>query len=96
MGLLWLFGLITVALIVLLVVCASFSHALNFIFEGSGADFMMLRYGNGSPFVGLLSTSPFLYYLLMATVAIAGTAMIITITIVIFKIIDKVKIAENN
>ena len=47
--------------ICVLVVCACFSQALNFIFEGSNADFMMLRYGNGSPFVGVLLTNPTLY-----------------------------------
>ena len=78
-----------------LAVCACFSQALNFIFEGSGADFMMLRYGNGSPFVALLSTSPALYYLLMAGIAIAGTALIIAITMLIFKIIEKVKVKRN-
>ena len=74
-----------------LAVCACFSQALNFIFEGSNADFMMLRYGNGSPFVGFLSTSPFLYYLIMAVIAMAGTALIITVTILICMLKDKIK-----
>lgn len=72
-------------------ICACFSQALNFIFEGSGADFMMLRYGNGSPFVGLLASAPILYYLLMTSIAIAGTSLIISATILIFKVIEKFK-----
>ena len=81
-----------------LAVCACFSQALNFIFEGSGADFMMLRYGNGSPFVGILQQSPVLYYLLMSVIAMAGTALIISVTIFIKWLIAKikgVKTAEN-
>ena len=58
---------------VVLVVCAAFSQSLNFIFEGSGADFMMLRYGNGNPFASLLTTAPVLYYVLMACAGIGGT-----------------------
>ena len=81
--------------VAVLAVCACFSQALNYIFEGSNADFMMLRYGNGSPFVGLLLTSPFLYYLVMAGIAIAGTALISTITILIFKIIEKIEGRKN-
>lgn len=69
--------------LIVFVVCACFSQSLNFIFEGSGADFMMLRYGNGSPFVGMLQTNPFLYYLTMSSLAIAGTCLILTIAILV-------------
>ena len=77
-----------------LAICASFAQALNYIFEGSNADFMMLRYGNGSPFVGILQQNPFLYYVVMGGIAIAGTAIIICITKLIFLIIEKLK-AKN-
>ena len=77
--------------VAVLAVCAAFSQSLNFIFEGSNADFMMLRYGNGSPFVGMLTQSPILYYLTMAGIAIAGTALIISLTILIQKMVGLVK-----
>ena len=82
--------------IAVLAVCAAFAQALNFIFEGSGADFMMLRYGNGSPFVSILYSSPVLYYLLMATIAIAGTAFVITITILIKMLVAHIKNKKNS
>ena len=65
------------------VVCACFSQSLNFIFDGSGADFMMLRYGNGSPFAGFLQTNPFMYYFITASLAIGGTCLILSISILI-------------
>lgn len=74
---------------VVLSVCACFSQALNFIFEGSGADFMMLRYGNGNPFQSMLQTQPVLYYFLMAAVSIGGTALLLAIVILIQKIKKK-------
>ena len=74
-----------------LVVCACFSQSLNYIFEGSNSDFMMLRYGNGSPFVGLLTQSPFLYYLTMGGIAIAGTAVIISVTILLNMLLSFIK-----
>lgn len=77
-----------------LVVCAAFSGSLNFILEGSEADFMMLRYGRGNPFQYMLTTAPVLYYILMAVVAIGGSALVITITILIQKAINKNKIEE--
>ena len=73
------------------VVCACFSQSLNYILEGSGADFMMLRYGNGSPFVGFLATNPFMYYFITASIAIAGTCLILAIPILI-----KGKMMKNN
>ena len=78
-----------------LAICACFSQSLNFIFEGSNADFMMLRYGNGSPFVGLLHTNPFLYYMTMAGIAIAGTSLILSIPILIKKWTGKSKQTET-
>ena len=67
--------------LIVFIICASFSQSLNFIFEGSGADFMMLRYGKGSPFQGFLATSPFMYYFVTASIAIAGTCLVLAIAI---------------
>ena len=64
-----------------LLVLAAFAQTLNFAFEGSGADFMMLRYGNGNPLAFLLTESPVLYYVLLAVVAVAGIALVIGVTI---------------
>ena len=66
-----------------LCVTAACAQILNFVFEGSGADFMMLRYGRGNPIAFLLTDSPALYYLLLAAVAIGGTALVIALTIAI-------------
>lgn len=75
-----------------LCITAAFSGSLNYVFEGSGADFMTLRYGNGNPFAFLLhGDTPALYYILLSTVAIGGTALILTITILIQKLIDKAR-----
>ena len=79
-----------------LVVVAAGAHALNFIFEGSGADFMTLRYGNGNPFQFLLSSTPILYYLLLSVVAIGGTALVITVTIGIRALIEKIRQKRAN
>ena len=68
---------------VVLLVCAAFAQSLNFILEGSDADFMMLRYGRGNPFVSILENTPALYYILMAAVAIGGSSLLITITLLI-------------
>ena len=68
---------------VVLLVCAAFAQSLNFILEGSDADFMMLRYGRGNPFVSILENAPALYYILMAAVAIGGSSLLITITLLI-------------
>ena len=72
-----------------LLVCAVCAYGLNYLFEGSGADYMMLRYGNGNPFAGILQTNPVLYYVLMCAVGIGGTALVLTITILINKVINK-------
>ena len=74
-----------------LVVTAAFAQTLNFAFEGSGADFMTLRYGNGNPFAFLLDSAPILYYLLLSVVAIGGMALVLTITILIRKLIEKTR-----
>ena len=79
-----------------LVVCAIFSGSLNFILEGSGADYMMLRYGNGNPFAYLLTTSPLLYYALMFAVGVIGSSVILLITIFIQKAINKRKGVKKN
>ena len=69
--------------------CALFAQSLNFIFEGSNCDFMMLRYGNGNPIQPMLNESPVIYYLLMVAVAVGGTAIVIAITILLKKLFDK-------
>lgn len=79
-----------------LVIVASFAQSLNFILEGSGADFMTLRYGNGNPFAFLLQGTPILYYLLLSVVAIGGMALVITITIGIKALIKKCRTKQSN
>ena len=77
--------------VTVLLVVALFAQSLNFILEGSGADFMTLRYGNGNPFAFLLKDTPALYYLLLGAVAIGGTAIVISTTIGIKALIKKLK-----
>ena len=67
--------------ICVLAILAAFSQTLNFIFDGSGADFMTLRYGNGNPFAVLLADSPALYYIVLAAVSTIGVTFVITVTI---------------
>ena len=74
-----------------LVFTAAVAGTLNFVFEGSGADFMMLRYGNGNPVAFLLTDAPVLYYLLLAVVAIGGMSLILAVTIGIKALSDKKK-----
>ena len=75
-----------------LAVTAIGAQSLNYLFEGSGADFMTLRYGNGNPFAYLLhGDNPILYYLLLTVVAVGGTALVITITIGIQALVDKAR-----
>ena len=62
-------------------VLAAFAQTLNYALDGSGADFMTLRYGNGNPFAFLLQDTPILYYVLLGTVSLAGISMIIGATI---------------
>ena len=72
-------------------VVAVFAFTMNFILEGSGADFMMLRYGNGNPFAFLLTDSPALYYILLAVVAVGGMSLVLAVTIGIQALIAKRK-----
>ena len=65
---------------VVLIICAAFAQSLNFIFEGSNCDFMMLRYGNGNPFAYLLDSNPVLYYVLLAFVSICGSSFLLVVT----------------
>jgi hypothetical protein len=75
-----------------LCVVAAGAQALNYILEGSGADYMTLRYGNGNPFVFLLNgDAPILYYLVLSAVSIGGMALVITVTIGIRAVIDKIR-----
>ena len=64
-----------------LLVVAAFAQTLNYLLEGSGADFMTLRYGNGNPFAFLLAQTPALYYIVLAAISIGGIALITAITI---------------
>ena len=72
-----------------LCVVAAFAQTLNYVLEGSGADFMTLRYGRGNPFAFLLDGTPILYYLVVSAIAIGGTALVIAITIGIQALVDK-------
>ena len=74
-----------------LLVVAVFAQTLNFVLEGSGADFMMLRYGNGNPLAFLLTDMPVLYYVLLAAVAIGGMALVFAVTIWITALAEKKK-----
>ena len=77
--------------ITVLAITAAGAQTLNYVFEGSGADFMTLRYGNGNPFAFLLESTPALYYLLLTVVAMGGTAIVISVTIGIRAFVDKVR-----
>ena len=70
---------------IVIAVLAACAQTLNFVFDGSGADFMTLRYGNGNPFAFLLTNTPALYYIVLTAVSISGMALIITITILVQK-----------
>lgn len=72
-------------------VVACFAQGLNFLLDGSGADFMTLRYGNGNPFAFLLQSSPVLYYLLLVAVTVGATAIVISATIGIRTLADKIR-----
>ena len=62
-------------------VLAIFAQTLNYALDGSGADFMTLRYGNGNPFAFLIAVNPIYYYLLLTVVSLAGISAIIGATI---------------
>lgn len=72
-------------------ITAIFAQSLNYIFEGSGADFMTLRYGNGNPLAFLLTDTPALYYIVITVIALGGMSLVLSATIGIFKLIEKVK-----
>ena len=79
-----------------LLVVAAFAQSLNYLLEGSGADFMTLRYGNGNPFAFLLQgDTPILYYLLLSVIAIGGMSLIIAVTMGIRALIDKRHAKKN-
>lgn len=77
-------------------VVAAFAQALNFILDGSGADFMTLRYGNGNPFAFLLQDTPALYYVLLTVFSIGGMALVLAITIGIRALVDKSKVVKTS
>ena len=72
-------------------VVAVFAQALNYILDGSGADFMTLRYGNGNPFAFLLADTPLLYYVVITSIALTSTSLVLLATIGINKLVDKRK-----
>ena len=77
------------ALVVLSVVAAG-AQILNYTLEGSGADFMTLRYGNGNPFAFLLyGETPALYYVVLVAICFGATAAVISATIGIRALIEK-------
>ena len=72
-----------------LCIVAAFAQTLNYALDGSGADFMTLRYGNGNPFAFLLVDTPILYYVVLAAISLAGVSIIIGATIGIRAIFEK-------
>ena len=75
-----------------LVVVAAFAQAMNYILEGSNADFMTLRYGYGNPFAFLLQSSfPFSYYIVLAAITIGGSSLLISVVMLIQKLINVIK-----
>ena len=74
-----------------LAVTAAFAQGLNYLFDGSGADYMTLRYGNGNPFAFLLEGTPILYYITLSVIAFAGMPLIIGVTIGVRALADRKK-----
>ena len=74
-----------------LCITAAFAQGLNYLFDGSGADFMTLRYGNGNPFAYLLADTPVLYYVIVASVSLGATSLVIVITKLITDFVYKRK-----
>ena len=74
-----------------LFIVAAFAQALNFILDGSGADYMTLRYGRGNPFAFLLEATPILYYLLLVVVSTVCVALVISVTIGVRALVEKRK-----
>ena len=79
-----------------LAVAAAGAQALNYILDGSGADFMTLRYGNGNPFAFLLQDTPLLYYLLLSVIVIGAMTLIIAVTMGIRKLVEKRRQQQTN
>lgn len=77
--------------IIVFCIVAAFAQTLNFVFDGSGADFMTLRYGNGNPFAFLLDETPALYYVVLAAIAMGSTVAVLSATIGIMALVDKIK-----
>ena len=67
--------------ITVLFIVAVFAQTLNFVLDGSGADFMTLRYGNGNPFAFLLTDSPALYYIFLTVASALGISIVVAATI---------------
>ena len=75
-----------------LCVVAAGAQMLNYTLEGSGADFMTLRYGNGNPFQYLLhGETPAMYYVVVCGIALGGTTLLLAITKLIVDAVDKRK-----
>lgn len=74
---------------VVLLVAALGAGTLNYVLEGSNADYMTLRYGRGNPFEFVLEKNIVLYILLLAVIVIGGMALIIAITKGIRAIVEK-------
>lgn len=68
---------------------ATFAFVLNKLLKVT--DFMMLEYGNGSPFQSLLSTNYIAYLGLLAGIAIGGTAVILGLAQGIKVVFQKLK-----
>ena len=76
--------------ITVLCVLAACATVLNFTLEGSGADYMTLRYGNGNPFAFLLQgENPTLYYIVLSAISFSASALVIAATIGIRALVDK-------
>ena len=76
-------------------VVAAGAQALNYILDGSGADFMTLRYGRGNPFAYLLeSDTPYMYYVVLVPIALGASSLVLVITKLIRDAVDKKNAAK--
>ena len=78
------------AAVVFLEVAAG-AQILNYVLDGSNADFMTLRYGRGNPFAFLLEDTPILYYIVVTAIALGATSLIIIVTMGIRALIEKAR-----